>query len=93
MSDPGSLCFLEHMLSSLVDKGQGFFEGSWLYTLGSKEAITSGYHGPLVTVFLNRAFLLFSAPDTENCGSKSREDRVPGLQDSLWKLNGCCFQA
>ena len=37
-------------------------------SLGSKEATTTGYQGPVVTVFLNRAFLLFSAPGTENYG-------------------------
>ena len=35
-------------------------------SLGSKEATTTGYQGPVVTVFLNRAFLLFSVPGTEN---------------------------
>ena len=37
-------------------------------SLGSKEATTTGYQGPVVTVFLNRAFLMFSAPGTENYG-------------------------
>ena len=59
------------MLPSLVYKGQGFFEEGWLYSLGSIEEVTSGYQGPVVTVFLNRVFSPFSAPGKENSGDKS----------------------
>ena len=45
-----------------------FLRAASSISLGSKEATTTGYQGPVVTVFLNRAFLLFSAPDTENYG-------------------------
>ena len=69
MSDPGSLCSLKHKLTSPVYKGQSF-EGGRLYGLGSKESATLGYQESVVKVFMNREFLLFFVPGTENCGNK-----------------------
>ena len=56
MSDPGALYSLQHVLPFPVYKSQGLFAGGWLYSLGSKEAFTSGYQGPVGIILLKRAF-------------------------------------
>ena len=68
--------------------------GAGSISLGSKEATTTGYRGPFVTVFLNRTFLLFSAPATENYGDQILWNICQGSlsPDYFRKSYGYCFQ-